>query len=170
LFIEDIYLQTTRDTILPTITQAHSSTLKRLDALYALRHVRTSEKITPSGTSSLEYDLFQPGELPYNITIVFLPSNTFNGDSVKEPIYFEQYGLEKASLRTENKSIEYYYEYMRSAYFNTLKALDEKNVNISFLDFAKRLFFIYFDLTEGAPSGTYRFASRTNLRLSPKWA
>jgi hypothetical protein len=170
IFIEEIYLQLTRASVLPSITKSHETALSKQNVIYPLRYTRTLEKAIAKSTTSLEYDLFIPGQVPYNITLVFMSSSNYNGNSQSEPIFFERFDLETATLRTESKTIDYDYTYLRSAYFNTLHNLNEKNVDINLAEFNNGLFFVYFDLANGVPEGALRAYQRTNLRLSLKWS
>jgi uncharacterized Zn-finger protein len=102
--------------------------------------------------------------------LVFMTTSSYNGNSQTEPIFFERFDLETATLRTESKTIDYDYTYLRSAYFNSLHNLNEKNVDISLSEFNNGLFFVYFDLANGVPEGSLRPYQRTNLRLSLKWS
>jgi hypothetical protein len=118
----------------------------------------------------MEYDVFLPGQVPYNITLVLLPSTTITGDPTKEPLYFERQGLSSVCLRTENKTIEYDYKNMRSAYYNTMRSLKEKNVEVSLEEYDKGgHFFIHFDLSDATPEGVLRPVHRTNMRIALKW-
>jgi hypothetical protein len=170
LFIEEIYLQLARASVLPQITRSHETALGKRNAIYPLRYIRTCEKAIAKSTTSLETDLFIPGQIPYNITLVFMTTASYNGDSQSEPIFFERFNLQTATLRTESKTIDYDYTYLRSAYFNSLHSLKEKNVDISLSEFNNGLFFVYFDLANGVPEGALRPYQRTNLRLSLKWS
>jgi hypothetical protein len=171
IVVDDIYLRATRASVLPSLAEAHQRLFAQKKAVYALRYLRTTEKIIPSGTTSMEYDIFLPGQVPYNLTFVMLPSTTFTGDSATEPLFFEQHGLSSACLRTENKSIEYDFNDIRSAYYANMRALNEKNVDITLPEYEKEgRFFVYFDLSDSTPDGAMRPVTRTNLRLAIKWS
>jgi len=73
-------------------------------------------------------------------------------------------------LYTEEGTIEYNFDYLRSSYYKTLKALNEPKVDITLSEFGKDgIFFIYFDLSMGSSEEVLRPVYKTNLRLSLKW-
>jgi len=94
IVVEDVYFQATRATVFPSISQAHELLFKEMNAVYALRHVKTTERIVSKGTINLDYDLFLPGETPYSLTMVLMPSASVTGDTTTEPLFFERHGLE----------------------------------------------------------------------------
>jgi len=170
LVIDEIYLQTTKATILPYITEAHQAQFKSENAVYPIRHVKQSERVILKDTTSTEFDLFMSGQVPYNITLLFLPFTTWSGDPTKEPLFFERHGLSSASLVSETKSIDYDYTKLLSAYCETVISLNEKDVDVGYEAFVGGgLFFVHFDLTDGTPENALRQVYRTNLRLSLKW-
>ncbi len=170
LVIDDIYLQVTKALVLPAISEAHHQLFKKSNAVYPLRHVRTSERVIPVNTTSAEFDVFLPGQVPYNITLVFLPSTTLIGDPLTEPLFFGRHNLSHATLRSETKSIDYDFTNPRSAYHSTMRSLNEKDVNLDYDDYEEGgQFFIFFDLSDGTPSNALRPVYRNNLRLFLKW-
>src|SRR6266436_1939047 len=64
LVIDDIYLETTKAVVIPSIVEAHHSLFKKQDAIFPMRRVRTSEKVIPVDTTSTEFDVFLPGQVP----------------------------------------------------------------------------------------------------------
>ena len=170
LVIDDIYLETTKAVVIPSIVEAHHSLFKKQDAIFPMRRVRTSEKVIPVDTTSTEFDVFLPGQVPYNITLVFLPSTTLVGDPLTEPLFFERHNLSYANLRSDTLNLEYNFDNLRSAYVKTVIKLNEKDVELSYQDYSKGgLFYVFFDLSNGTPSNVLRSVYRTNLRLSLQW-
>jgi len=170
LNIESIYLQITKASVLPSITEAHHEVFKKNNAIYPMRRVRTTERVVGKDSTDVDFDIFMSGQVPYNITLVFLPTKTLTGDILQEPMFFERHGLSSAVLTSDSKKIEYDFENERSAFFKNMRALNEEKVIIKYPEYSKGgLFFVYFDLSEGTPENVLRPVYRSNLHLSLKW-
>ena len=170
LNIESIYLEVTKASIINPITDAHHGLFQKKNAAFSMRRVTTSERVIPQGTTDIDFPIFTNGQVPYNITMVLLPTTTFTGDSFREPLFFERHNLSNAELIMDTKSIKYNYERERSAFNQTIMALNEEKVSITYTDFTKNgLFFIYFNLSNGTPNNVMRPVVRTNLRVALKW-
>ena len=172
IVLEDLHLKVMLLEVFPQILKNHQKLQKDGGAIrikYTQNVLKTFA--VPKGSVELkQHNLFFGNRLPDRVYITFVEQEAYNGDSKKNPFYFETVGMKEAALivnGVSEPSPPYTFDEgvdEKDLYFNFLEntgtsAFEMDSVNVSLDEFKDGYFILPFDRSPTKDNGLYTHKS-----------
>ncbi len=105
--LTDVILKVRKVRVSPTVSMAHELALKKMAAIYPIRHVECKTFVMPANIPNVRKDNIFTGNIPKTFVFGLVNAKGFSGDYSRNPYNFEDYKVTTVTLTVNGEELPF---------------------------------------------------------------